>query len=85
MEIDPPADTAIASDAQAVDSLSARLNEIMAAQERILGRLEQMEAGGTQGTGSAADTAVDENQGLDLEEARDEVQSLGVSIFWSLV
>ena len=85
VEIDPPADTAVASDAQAVDSLSARLNEIMAAQERILGRLEQMEARGAQGTGSAADTAVDQGQGLDLEEARDEVQSLGVSIFWSLV
>ncbi len=83
--IEAAADTAVASGSPAIDSLSVRLAEIMAAQERILDRLELMEAAGAQGTVSAADTAVDEGQGLDLEEARDEVQSLGVSIFWSLV
>ena len=82
--IEPAADTSVASGSPAIDSLSARLTEIMAAQERILDRLDLMEAAGAEGTVSA-DTAVDEAQGLDLEEARDEVQSLGVSIFWSLV
>lgn len=73
------------ADTVSADSLSARLNEIMAAQERILGRLELMETAGTQDTASATDVAAAEPQGLDLEEARDEVQSLGVGIFWSLV
>ena len=82
--IEAATDTAIAPGAPAIDSLAARLTEIMAAQERILDRLELMEAAGAEGTVSA-DTVVDEGQGLDLEEARDEVQSLGVSIFWSLV
>lgn len=83
--IEATTDTTVAPGSPAIDSLSARLTEIMTAQERILDRLERMEAAGAQGTVSAADTAVDEGQGLDLEEARDEVQSLGVSIFWSLV
>jgi len=83
--IEAATDTAVAPGSPTIDSLSARLAEIMATQERILDRLELMEAEGAQGTGSVADTAVDEGQGLDLEEARDEVQSLGVSIFWSLV
>ena len=85
VETDMAADTLAASDSPAIDSLSVRLNEIMAAQERILGRLELMEAAGGQDTASSADAATAETQGLDLEEARDEVQSLGVSIFWSLV
>ncbi|MCY3611544.1 MAG: mechanosensitive ion channel [Gemmatimonadetes bacterium] len=83
--IEAATDTAVAPGSPAIDSLAATLTEIMAAQERILDRLELMEEAGAQGTGSAADTTMDEGQGLDLEEARDEVQSLGVSIFWSLV
>ena len=85
VEPDAATDTAITSGSPAIDSLSARLNEIMAAQERILGRLELMETAGTQDTVPATDVAAAEPQGLDLEEARDEVQSLGVGIFWSLV
>ena len=73
------------ADTVSTDSLSARLNEIMAAQERILGRLELMETTGAQDTASAADVAAAQPQGLDLEEARDEVQNLGVGIFLSLV
>ncbi len=84
LAIEAATDTAVAPGSAAIDSLSARLTEIMAAQERILDRLELMEAAGAEGT-VPADTAVDEGQGLDLEEARDEVQGLGISIFWSLV
>ena len=84
LAIDVATDTVAASGSLAIDSLTARLNEIMAAQERILGRLELMEAAGVQDT-TSADAAPAEPQGLDLEEARDEVQSLGVSIFWSLL
>jgi len=83
--IEAAADTAVASGSPAIDSLSARLTEIMAAQERILDRPELMEAAGAQGAGSAADTAVDEGQGLDLEEARDEGPTPGVIITWAVV
>lgn len=79
---DVASDAAAASDSTVIDSLSARLNEIVAAQERILVRLESMQAAGAQET---ADTVVVESQGLDLEEARGHVQNLGVNIFWSLV
>ncbi len=76
---DPLADTV------AVDSVAARLDDIMAAQERILDRLDRMEAAGTPGAESTPDTATATSGGLDLDEARDEVRSLGVSVFWSLV
>ena len=75
----------VVADAQAVDSVAARLDEIMAAQQRILNRLDRMEAAGAPGAESPPDTAAAESGGLDLDEARDEVRSLGVSVFWSLV
>ena len=75
----------LAADSPAADSVAARLDEIMAAQDRILDRLDRMEAAGTPGAESTSDTAAAESGGLDLEEARDEVRSLGVSVFWSLV
>lgn len=83
--VDPEALDSVAPDSLAVDSVAARLDEIMAAQERILDRLDRMEAEGAPGTESTPDTAVAESGGLDLDEARDEVRSLGVSVFWSLV
>ena len=73
------------ADTVAVDSVAARLDEIMAAQERILDRLDRMEAAGTPGAESTPDTAAATSGRLDLDEARDEVRSLGVSVFWSLV
>ena len=82
---DSLAPDSLAVDSLAPDSVAARLDEIMAAQERILDRLDRMEAAGTPGAESTADTAAAESGGLDLDEARDEVRSLGVSVFWSLV
>ena len=69
-----------------IDSLAATLSGIMAAQELILARLDSMEAAGSTST-TVTDTAAAgaESDGLDLEGARDEVRSLGVGIFWSLV
>ena len=65
----------------ALDSLAAQLNSITAAQQLILSRLDAMEQDDT-GAAAQADTA---GAALDLEEATEEVRSLGVGIFWSLV
>ena len=75
------------------DSLALRLDGIMAAQERILARLDSMETGGatgpaqaaTPGDGTAVADGGDEPGTLDLEDARDQVRNLGVGIFWSIV
>ena len=69
--------------ATAQDSLALTLTGIMAAQERILARLDSMEATGQTEVEGAAPT--DETVGLDLEEARDEVTNLGLAIFWSIL
>ena len=65
----------------ALDSLAARLSDITVAQQLILSRLDAMDQGGA-GTAAEADTA---GAALDLDEATEEVRSLGVGIFWSLV
>ena len=64
-----------------LDSLAARLSDITAAQQLILSRLDAMEQGGP-AAAAQADTA---GAALDLEDATEEVRSLGVGIFWSLV
>ena len=64
-----------------LDSLAAQLSDITAVQQLILSRLDAMEQGGAV-AGAQADTA---GAALDLEEATEEVRSLGVGIFWSLV
>ncbi|MXW10162.1 MAG: mechanosensitive ion channel [Gammaproteobacteria bacterium] len=63
------------------DSLAAQLSDITAAQQLILTRLDAMEQGGTVAA-AEPDTA---GAALDLGEATEEVRSLGVGIFWSLV
>ncbi|MDE2873802.1 MAG: mechanosensitive ion channel [Gemmatimonadota bacterium] len=69
--------------ATAQDSLAVTLTGIMSAQERILARLDSMEAARpAAGTEGAAPT---ETGGIDLEEARDEVTNLGLAIFWSIL
>ena len=65
-----------------LDSLAAQLSDITAAQQLILSRLDAMEQGGTVAA-APADTAA--GVALDLEDATEEVRSLGVGIFWSLV
>ena len=58
----------------------------MALQERILARLDSLEAAsGAAVPGSDDAPPGDETGGIDLEEARDEVTSLGYGIFWSIV
>ena len=70
--------------ATAQDSLAVTLTGIMTAQERILARLDSMEAARPAArTEGAAPTG--ETGGIDLEEARDEVTNLGLSIFWSIL
>ncbi len=64
-----------------LDSLAARLSDITAAQQLILSRLDAMEQGGAVAAAPADTAAV----ALDLGEATEEVRSLGVGIFWSLV
>ncbi|MDE0358238.1 MAG: mechanosensitive ion channel [Gammaproteobacteria bacterium] len=64
-----------------LDSLASQLSEITAAQQLILSRLDAMEQSGAVAA-APADTA---GVALDLEEATEEVRSLGVGIFWSLV
>lgn len=70
--------------ATAQDSLAVTLTGIMSAQERILARLDSMEAvrpdAGTEGAAPTGETV-----GIDLEEARDEVTNLGLAIFWSIL
>ena len=65
-----------------VDSAAATLDAIMALQERILARLDSLEAAGAVADSTAPGK---ETGGIDLEEARDEVTSLGYGIFWSIV
>ena len=65
-----------------LDSLAAQLSDITAAQQLILSRLDAMEQGGAVAA-APADTAA--GVALDLEEATEDVRSLGVGIFWSLV
>ena len=82
------ADAAAAGQQQAppsqatLDSLAAQLSDITATQQLILSRLDAMEQGGTVAA-APADTAA--GVALDLEEATEDVRSLGVGIFWSLV
>lgn len=64
-----------------LDSLAAQLSDITAAQQVILSRLDAMEQDGT-AAAAQADTA---GAALDLDEATEEVRSLGVGIFWSLI
>ena len=62
---------------------SATLDDVMALQERILARLDSLEAERTD-AGATVDSA-GRTGGIDLEEARDEVTNLGYGIFWSIV
>ena len=64
-----------------LDSLAAQLSDITAAQQVILSRLDAMEQDGA-AAAPQADTA---GAALDLDEATEEVRSLGVGIFWSLI
>ena len=70
--------------ATAADSLAATLTGIMTVQERILARLDSMEAT-RPAPGAESAAPADETGGIDLEEARDEVTNLGFGIFWSIV
>ena len=56
----------------------------MVVQERILARLDSMEAA-LPAAGAESAAPVDETGGIDLEEARDEVTNPGLGIFWSIV
>ncbi len=76
----------------APDTLTAILSGILEELDRIGRRLDSMDArtdGGGPGSvgppAPAPDTAETGPAGIDLEGARDEVRSLGVGIFWSLV
>ncbi len=64
-----------------LDSLAVQLSDITAAQQLILSRLDAMEQDGA-AVVAQGDTA---GAALDLDEATEEVRSLGVGIFWSLV
>ena len=87
----PPVQSAtVAAPTTAADSVAVALTGIMATQERILARLDSMEAAGpaaeAAGTGGTGDSAPgDQAGGIDLEEARDEVTNLGLAIFWSIL
>ena len=80
----PPADPQQPLDISqaSIDSVVAQLRDITAAQQVILSRLDSME--GTRADAAQADSGATGGAVLDLEEARDEVRSLGVNIFWSL-
>ncbi|WP_419948913.1 mechanosensitive ion channel domain-containing protein [Candidatus Palauibacter sp.] len=67
----------------AQDSIGIRLEALVLAQERILARLDSLQAAAP--TAPPEDTASAGPANLDLEEAREEVRGLGVGIFWSLV
>ena len=90
-ETGPPVQPAtVAAPATAADSVAVALTGIMATQERILARLDSMEAAspaaGAAGAGGTGDSAPgDQAGGIDLEEARDEVTNLGLAIFWSIL
>ena len=77
-----PQDTAQDLPPVASDSLAAALRGIEETQELILARLDAMEVEGGSGT-PTPDSAV--TAAPTLEEATDDVRSLGVKIFWSLV
>ena len=77
----PPQDPEAPSPATA--DPAATLEGILALQERILARLDSLEAAGARGE-AEADSA-DEAAGIDLEGARDEVTNLGYGIFLSIV
>ena len=64
-----------------LDSFAAQLSDITAAQQLILSRLDAMEQDGA-AAAAQADTAA---AALDLDEATEEVRSLGVGIFWALI
>ena len=64
-----------------LDSLAAQLSDITVAQQLMLSRLDAMEQDGATDA-AQADTA---GAALDLDEATEEVRSLGVGIFWSLI
>ena len=82
---EPASESAEPSQAPAVslDSLAARLNEVVSSQERILARLDSVAPASP--AQAESDTAAAAGATLDLEEAREEVRGLGVGIFWSLV
>lgn len=63
--------------------LPTTLEDVVALQERILARMDSLEAARTD-SGATADSA-GRTGGIDLEEARDEVTDLGYGIFWSIV
>ena len=65
------------------DPAATTLEGIVALQERILARLDSLEAAGT-GAGATANSS-GEGSGIDLEEARDEVTNLGYAVFWTIV
>ncbi len=75
----PPQDPEAPSPATA--DPAATLEGILALQERILARLDSLEAAGAEAEADSADEAA----GIDLEDARDEVTNLGYGIFWSIV
>ena len=66
----------------AIDSLTAQLRAIAAAQQVILSRLDSMQPGAAGGPVQADAAGSD---ALNLEGATEEVRSLGVNIFWALV
>ena len=84
-DADAPQDTAPPSSPPpqdvSIDSLTALLRDITVAQQLILARLDSIE-GGTAAVGTPSDTATGV---ATLEEATEDVRSLGVKIFWSLV
>ena len=65
------------------DSIGIRLEALVLAQERILARLDSLQAAVPSAT--AEDTSSTVLPALDLDEAGEEVRGLGVGIFWSLV
>ena len=65
------------------DSAGIQLETLVLTQERILARLDSLQAAAPSAT--TADTSSAALSALDLEEAREEVRGLGVGIFWSIV
>ena len=68
------------------DPAAATLEGVVALQRRILARLDTLEAANATATPGAREAAsADGADGIDLEDAREEVTSLGYGIFWSIV
>lgn len=65
------------------DSADIQLETIVLTQERILARLDSLQAAAPSAT--TVDTSSAALSALDLDEAREEVRGLGVGIFWSIV